>query len=213
MGSTTGARTFPSPAWGVPVLCRVVLSLGNVQGSAVVLGGSCGFGGSVSPQKAGKCVWGPAVISGGCSLLWGWCFMSHITGEVGSGLIPSSALLPAVGEPRIAPGWDPALLCLAGHTALPLSLWHTWVVCGSCSSQEGTVPPPGLLQGLPAASQGAISGNEEKLPGLRIPWCLLCSFCLCAVLGFQQICLESVLWLRCSSLANQPNFFFILSHF
>lgn len=70
------------------------------------------------------------------------------------------------------------------------------------------MPPPRLLQGLPAASQGAISGNEEKLSGLRIPGCLFCSFCLCAVVRFQQLCLESVPRLRRSFPADQPNFFF-----
>lgn len=75
------------------------------------------------------------------------------------------------------------------------------------------MPPPRLLQGLPAASQGAISGNEEKLSGLRIPGCLFCSFCLCAVVRFQQLCLESVPQLRRSFPADQPNFFFILSHY
>lgn len=77
---------------------------------------ACGFAGSVSPQKAGKCVWAPVVTSGGHSLLF--YLLYYRRGWVGAHPELCSPFL-AVEEPRVSPGSDPALLCLAGHTSQP----------------------------------------------------------------------------------------------
>lgn len=72
-------RGLPFSCLGVLVLCRAGGGCplpGKRAGlccACVVLGGCCGCAGSVSLQKAGKCVWGPAVTSGGHSLLC-WVF-------------------------------------------------------------------------------------------------------------------------------------------
>lgn len=119
------------------------------------------------------------------------CFICCITGEGGSGLILSSALLSWLWKSLGCPQAQIQHCCAWLDT--PASLGDSDTL-GPCVGQSPPLP-------------GAISGDEEKLPRLRIPGCLLCSFCLCAVVGFQQVCLESVPCLRCSSPANQPHSF------
>lgn len=118
----------PHGALAAAELGRLVGSTSGPGPSLLLAGGAGAVRGTgrLSPPwetcRAPLCFWGaPVVTSGGHSLPWGCCFICHITGEVGSGLILSSALLPGCGGAWDTPGLGSSG-AVPGWTQQPASL-------------------------------------------------------------------------------------------
>lgn len=114
----------------------------------------CGSAGAVSPQKAGKCVWAPVVTSGGHSLLFYLPYYRRGWVRAHPELFSLFLAVEELGYPW---AWIQRF-CAWLDTAATLGDSDTLGSLGVWGLQEGTVPPPGLLQGLP---------HKEQFLGMR----------------------------------------------